>query len=208
MRIMTFILLFFCVFAFPVSAENTYSEQFDASGAEELYDILDEDVYNIIDKLDIDIKDASWVNSLTPKSIFGEIALIFKEGIKTPLKCGAMMLALIIITAAANTFETFKPYTDAATYVFALSSSVGVLIPLFSLIRNCVSAIKAITTLMTGFIPVYVAILTVGGQAATASGMSFLLLFAAEAVGAVASFGVMPLMSCYMGIGLAGSVLP
>lgn len=196
------------VFCINVSAEDTYRQQYDASGAEELYDMLPDEAERVIDELQIDISSADWVNSLTPESIFKQIGEFVRSGLETPLKCGTGMLAVIILIAAANTFEGFKPYSDAASYIFVLTAAAGVLMPMFSLIESCGSAVKGISTLMLGFIPLYAGILTVGGQAATASGMSFLLLGAAGAVGNLSSFIIVPLMSCYLGVGMVGSVMP
>ena len=202
-------LFFTAVFLVTASAqENPYKEGYDASGAQELYDLLGENADRVIEELEIDMQDPDWVNRLDPESVFSVIAGFFKEGLKRPLICGGGMLAVILLMAAANTFESFKAYSDVAGYVFVLITAAGVLMPLFSLIQSCSEAVKGISTLMLGFVPIYAGILTVGGQGITASGMSFLLLAAAGAVSNFSSLVIVPLMSCYLGVGLAGSVMP
>lgn len=202
-------LLFSSVFSIVASAqEESYKEGYDASGAEELYGLLGENAESIIEELEIDMQDPDWVNRLDPESVFSVITGFFKEGLKRPLVCGGGMLAVILLMAAANTFEGFKAYSDVAGYVFVLIAAAGVLMPLFSLIQSCSEAVKGISTLMLGFVPIYAGILTVGGQTVTASGMSFLLLAAAGAVSNFSSFVIVPMMSCYLGVGLAGSVMP
>lgn len=197
--------LLLLAFAFPVSAETTYQEQFDASGARDIYDFVPNDTIIIIDRMGIDVSDADWVNNLEPKNIFKEVIGFFSSGMKAPLSCAAAMTGLIILISAVNTFEDFKPYSGISSVVFAICFSLGILVPLFSLIESCSSAVKGISTLMSGFIPVYAGILTVSGEGLTASGMSFLLLFAASAISSVSSFVIVPLMSCYLGIGVVGS---
>ena len=200
--------LFLLLFSINVSAQDTYSEQYEISGAEDIYGYLDEGARGFFDRLELDIGDSGWVSGLTAENIFEEIIGFLKDGMRTPLKCAAGLLALIVLLAAANTFEGFKPFEEVASYIFVLVAATGVLLPLFSLIENCSSAVKGVGTLMLGFIPIYAGILTVGGQGITASGMSFLLLGAAGAVGNIASFIVVPLMSGYLGVGLVSSVLP
>lgn len=202
------VLLFMGIFCINVSAQDPYKDQYELSGAEDIYEMLDENAREAVDRFDIDISDPDWVGKLTPKNIFRQIGEFIKTGAKTPLACGAGMLGVMILMAAAATFDSFKPFNDIASYVFVLISAAGILLPMFSLIESCGSAIKGISTLMLGFIPIYAGILTVGGQTATASGMSFLLLFAAEGVSNLASFVIVPLMSCYLGVSMVGSVMP
>lgn len=204
-KIILIITLLFC-FSFSVSAEDSYKEQYNASGAEQLYDLFPEETRRIIDDMEIDISDSAWVNKLEPENIFAQIADFFKTGIKKPMTSGLGMLAVIIFIAVCSTFDSFKAYSQAASFVFVICFCAGMLGPLFSLIESCSSAVKGISTLISGFVPVYAGIITVSGQGLTASGMSFLLLFAAGAISALSSFVIVPLMSCYLGIGVAGSV--
>jgi stage III sporulation protein AE len=202
------VIFFALLFTINVGAENTYKEQYDASGAEEIYDMLPNSAKDILDGLDIEISDPDWVNQLDYENIFQQIWGFIKDGAKTPLACGTGMLAVIILIAAANTFQGFGPYNDTASYIFVLTAAAGVLMPMFSLIESCGGAVKGISTLMIGFVPLYAGILAVGGHVATASGMSFLLLGAAGLVGNLSSFVIVPLMSCYLGVGMVGSIMP
>ncbi len=208
-KILAFTLLFSLIFTICVSAEeDIYKEQFEQSGADEIINYLSDNAKDIIVELDIDPSDSGWVNKLTPESVFKMVSSFFKEGLKKPLSCGMAMFAVIILLAAANTFEGFKIYNDLSSFVFVLITAAGILLPLFSVIESAANAVKGISTLMIGFVPLFAGILTISGGAVTASGMSFLLLAAAGAVGNISSFIIVPLMSCYLGVGMAGSVMP
>lgn len=210
MKRIVFFLIFCLLFSFPVSAETVdpYGEMYEDSGAGEIEDILPDETRKILGHLNVDISDSGWVNELTFESVWGQILDFLKEGATTPMKCGGLCLAVLLLTAAASTFDFFRPFGEVAGYIFAVCAVSGMLIPLFSLIQSSVAAVKGISTLMTGFVPLYAGLLTLGGQALTASGMSFLLLGAAGLVGGLASFVILPLMSCYLGVGMAGSVMP
>ena len=208
MKKLVLIIVFISLFAIPVCAETPYSEQFDKSGADKIYSFANDETKAIIDRLDLDISSPEWVSSLTPKSVFGEVVTLLKEGAKTPLKCAAAALAVILLTAAAFTFDILRPGADTVQYVFLLTISATFVIPLFSVISVCVSAIKSVSSLMLGFIPIYAGLLVASGQPAVATGANFLLLGAANAVGGIGSLVISPLMSCYLGSSLAGSLVP
>ncbi len=209
MKKLVFIVLFMFVFTVSVTAEApSYLQQYEKSGAGEIWELLDKDTANIVQDLGIDPSDAGWVNQLSPQNVFSNIWSFVKGGAKGPLKVGFTMLAILLIMAAASTFEALKLYEDAISYVFALAAASVLIYPLASFILTCGSTIKGITTLMTGFVPIYAGIITASGKGLTASGMSFLLLSASSAVSSVASFIVLPMMNCYLGVGLAGSVMP
>lgn len=208
MKKIIFILIFIILFSFGAVAEDFYSEQYQNSGAEDLYDLMPETAKGVIDNLEIEIQNPDWVNKITAYGIFSEILGFVKTGAATPLKCGGALLSVILLITAANTFEGFKPFSDVASYIFTLSAGTGVLIPMFSLIESSAEAVKGISVLMDGFVPIYAGILSLGGQVATATGMSFLLLGAAGIVGSLSAFVIVPLMSCYLGVAAAGSVMP
>ena len=197
------------VLLFSVNAQATpYSEQYEISGADKINEYLTPEAERVIEGLDIDMEDADWVNKLTPESIFSQVWEFLKTGIKEPVSCGGGLLAVMLLIAVAHTFEGFAPFNSTASYIFTLCSVTGILLPMFSLIESSASAIKGVSVLMDGFVPVYAGILTVGGKAATATGMSFLLTFAAGLVGSLSAFVIVPLMSCYLGIAVVGSIMP
>ncbi len=196
------------LFSLNVSAEDVYSEQYEISGAGELYNELTDSAKDFFRDNDIDPSNPNWVNMITRENILTKIWEFIKSGGKGPVRSGMQMLSVIILFAAANTFKSIKTYKSVMSYIFTLVLATLLLVPLFSLIDSLVGAIKGSSTFMFSFIPIYAGILTAGGQTATASGMSFLLLGAANVVSSIASFVIMPLMSSYLAISLVGGILP
>ncbi len=204
-----FILLFLMVFSLPVLAEeDTYKEQYKVSGAEQLEGLLSDSAKEFFSSFEIDPEEPNWVNKITAENIFSQIWSFLREGGREPFRAAAQMVGITVVFAAVGLSERLAPYRTTLSYVFMLITAAGVLLPLFSLISSTISAVKGSATFMTSFIPIYAGILTVGGQGTVASGMSFLLLFAAQGVNLVASFVIMPLMSCYLGMGLVSSTMP
>ena len=204
-RILITLLVAF-MFCVPVQAEEIYQEHYEQSGAETLKESLTDEVKGFLEKENIDMKDSDWVNKITAGNIFTEIFSFLKDGFKKTFKSGLAMFGVIVIFTAALGMESMKQYQKLISYVFAPICVLIIFTPLFSLIDSVVSAVKAGSVFMLSFVPLYAGILTVGGYAATATGMSFLLLFAAEAVSMISSFVIVPLMSCYLSIGLISGI--
>lgn len=204
-RILIFLCIIFCL-SLPVKAENFYEEQYNISGVDELKYSLSPGAKEFLESNDIDAKNPNWVNTITAGSIFDELLSFVKDGFKTPLKSGLAMLGVIIIFAAVLSIENMKQYGETISYIFAPICVLIIFVPVFSLIESAMTAAKAGSTFMLSFVPVYAGILTVSGNVGTASGMSLLLLAAAEAVSVLSSFVIVPLMGSYLSIGLVSGV--
>ena len=132
MKKLILILLFMLAFTLPVKAESLYSEQFGASGAGEIKNFLTDDATEILEDMEIDPSSPEWVNGLDAENVFSKIISFFKKGAKTPLKAGFTMLAFLLVTAAAGTFEGLRLHEDTLSYVFALASAAILLSPIVS----------------------------------------------------------------------------
>ena len=209
MKRIVLICVFLFIFALPAYAEdNPYSEQYEKSGADGLKYHLSPSAQEYFQKENIDPQDPNWVNNLSVESIFSQVAQFLKTGGSEPFKSAVQMTGIIVVYAAARLFDRIAPYKKVISYIFVLIIAVGIMLPLFSLISAVSNALKGSATFMTAFLPVYAGILTVGGRGLTASGMSFMLLFAAEAVNLIASFVILPLMGSYLGMGLVSGIMP
>ncbi len=208
MKKIIFVLIFAAIFSFGVKAETLYTDQYAESGADRIEDYLSDPAADLIEELEIDPSDPEWVNSLSAENVFSQIWSFLKEGAKGPFRAGLSVLSLLLVMAAAATFESLKPFEDVLSCVFSLTSGALLVSSLISFISSCGSAIKGTTVLMDGFVPVYAGILTATGKGLTASGMSFLLLTASGTVASLSAFLILPLLNCYLGVGLAGSIMP
>ncbi len=202
------LIILILIFSVNVSAEDLYSQQYEISGAKELHNQLTDSAKEFFNENDIEPSNPNWVNKITAENILTKIWDFIKSGGTAPIKSGMQMLSVIILFAAANTFKGLSSYKTVLSYIFTLIIATSLLVSLFSLIDSLVGAVKGSSTFMFSFIPIYAGILTAGGQTATASGMSFLLLGAANVVSSIASFVIMPLMSSYLAVSLVSGILP
>ena len=207
MKRIILILVLLLLFSFSASAEDIYKEQYDLTAIDELQNSLGNRVKEFFSDFGIDPSDSDWVNKLDGENIFLHVIKFLKEGGRGPLKATAGMMGVIILFSAANLFERAAEYKSVISYIFTLVTAASVFLPMLSLISAVTDAVRGTATFMTSFVPIYAGILMAGGKGITASGMSFLLLFAAEGVNLIASFLVLPLMSAYLGMGLIGGIM-
>lgn len=203
--IIVLVLLF--VFAMPVSAsDDTYTAEYEASGADELSSYLTDDAKKYFYENGIDPADSDWVQNLSAENVFSHILTLFGSGIKAPLKSAGVALGLILLAAA------FPSLSDSSTkngeIIAVLCVAVCIASPVWKTVFAAVEAVKGSSSFMLCFVPVFAGIVAVSGGAVSSVSMSALLLGAAEAVGAVAAFAILPMMGSYLGISLCTSVSP
>ena len=212
------ILILFWVFAalltISVSAEESgspedfYTEQYKNSGAEDLEDALPDAAKDYFSENGIDPSDYGWVNTLSAESVFKHILGFISSGAKAPLKAGAGIIAIILISAALSSVEIKSSAMTAAIYAAAASSAAVITLPVSSVIKASVNALKGAGVFMLAYIPVFAVIVAACGSTVTAASMSALLLAAAEAVTYISSFAVLPLMGGYLALSLSSAVSP
>ena len=190
------------------SPDEFYSEQYKNSGAEEIENNLPEQTREYFKNNGIDPSDYNWVNSISAESVFKHIFTFIASGAKAPLKAGAGIIAIILISAALGCVEIKSSAMTAAVYAAAAASAAVIAVPVSSVINASVNAIRGTGIFMLSFIPIFAVIVAASGAAVTAASMSALLLAAAETVTYISSFAVLPLMGGYLAVSLSGAVSP
>ncbi len=190
------------------SPEEFYAEQYKNSGAQDLEDNLPDYAREYFEENGIDPSDYNWVNSLSAEGVFKHIFTFIASGAKAPLKAGAGIIAIILISAALGCVEIKSSAMTAAVFAAAAAAAAVIAVPVSSVINASVNALKGTGVFMLSFIPVFAVIVTASGAAVTAASMSALLLAAAEAVTYISGFAVLPLMGGYLAISLSASVSP
>lgn len=186
-----------------------YEQQYESSGAGELYDVLPQQAKEIFDRFEISAKDSQWLKEFNTENIFSVVVDFLKQGIKKPLGVFLSLLGIVLLCAAVNGMGELRLQNDGTVdFIAALAVATAALAPLHTTIEACVSAIKANGAFMLSFVPVFTAVVAANGQAATAAGSSAVLLIAAEITVSVISFIIMPLCGCYLAICLCTAAHP
>lgn len=213
-RMLILFLIFAALFTISVSAaesespEEFYAEQYKNSGAEDLENSLPDSAKDYFSEHGIDPSDYNWVNSLSAESVFKHILTFITSGAKAPLNTGAVIIAIILISAALTSAEIKSSAMTAAIYASAAASAAVIAVPVSSVINTSVNALRGIGVFMLSFIPVFAVIVAASGATVTAASMSALLLAATETVSYISSFIVLPLMGGYLTLSLSSAVSP
>lgn len=195
------------IFSLKISAEEFYGSQYDLSGITKAENILPKDTKEILKKEEISPQNPDFVKNLTTENVFKHIWGFVHSGAKEPIKIGALILAVILISAAVEAGVT-DISKESAGYATVISAGVIIAVPLSSVITAGVDTLKGCSVFMTSFVPIFAAVTAAGGKAATAVSMSALLLGAAEVVSYISSFVIIPLMTGYLSISLCSAASP
>ncbi len=202
MRFFAVLVLLILSFISPVSAES-----YDIDKNDTVKNSLNDDVRDYFDTNGIDIETDEWVKNITPENVFSHILGVLRGGLKTPLKTGGLVLSIVLISSALGAIGNKESFS-AAIYASSISAAGILISPVYLTVSAAIGAIKGCTTFMLSFIPVFAAVATMSGNVTSSLLMSGLLLGAAEGVGIIASFLILPLMSGYLSLGICSSVSP
>ncbi len=191
--------------AFEVDVKETYDEQLEASGADNLGESLPVETRDKLDEIDILNSDTALTEYFTPQNIFQSIWEFIKSGGKRPLKALVTCVGVLLFSTAV---EGFKSDNKSIKYVLSLGVAAAVVLPASGTLTACVSALSSAGVFMLSFVPVYAAILVTRGKSLTAAGFSTVMLTVSQAVSALCSFCLVPLTGMQLGLSVAGSTLP
>lgn len=202
-RILIFIFFIIVFSNFTVSAE-----EFELEGAQKVKSALSDEGADFFGDFNIEPDTTEWISSLTPKNVFSHIREFLQSGATKPIKIGATALTLITVTALIDALSSNSETSKTAIFICRLSLTVFLCVEVYSVISSSVSAVKGTATFMLSFIPMYAGIIAVSGGVATSVTMSTMLLGAAEAVGMLAAYFIVPIMSGYLSVSICSAVSP
>ncbi len=206
------LLLCFCL-CLPVAAQTDtqqlYEEQLSASGAEGLMERLPADTQMLLEQLGGEVLQPSTYTGLS----FGQVSRLLTELLQqqsgSAWQAFGVLLGVVVLSALFSSLEgTAESLSLRQTYhmVAVLAAGGALLLPLFSLMQTVKETVEQVTVFMTGFVPVYGAILATGGTAVGAISYQTTLLAAAELLTWLIRSGVFPVLTVSLALGCTGSV--
>lgn len=190
-------------------ANELYSDQLSASGADELWKQLSPDTQAFL--RDIGINDFSPENytSLHPDAFLNRIGAAFgQQAGGVVASCGVLLGIVILGAVVGGVRQTLKNdgMADTFTTICAAAACGAILLPMTECVKTVCTAADGVTVFMLSFIPVYAAILIAGGQATLAASYSTVLMAGAEGVSALTTGVVTPLLTVSLGISAVGAL--
>ncbi len=203
------------IFSCPVSAEaegeneahELYERQYQSSGVDTLKEKLPEETNRILKEMNLDPSDPTAAFSPESKNIFSLILELFGKGVSPPLTATVSIVAMLLIFSSVGGLMSETAGISISVFVCFLGS-IAMLEPAYSLVFSVQDAIKAISTFMLSFIPIYAAIMVSSGRSGSAGGFSSLLLGACEGISGLVSFGFTPIVGGCMCLGICSSISP
>ncbi len=189
--------------------DNYIDDQLESSGAQELYDNLDDQTKSLFDELGINGADFSGIFNASPRSIVTLILDIFKGGLTKPVRSVAVMSGIIILVSCAEGFmggiDKSKTVLNAVTGAFLVTAAA---VPVTKVISAAISAVTLSGNFMLALIPVLAAIIASSGNALLALCYHSAAFAAAQSVAQLARSVITPCCGLIAGIGVVDSIVP
>ncbi len=197
------------VTAQEVPLEETYQQQLEASGAQNLTGHLPRDVQELLAQLDLDTFDPDSYTGLSFQQVTGYLMNLTAHQASGPLQVLGMLMGVVLIAAVFSGMEigTLSPNLRQTYHSAAVLGAGGMLlVPLFSLLDTVQQAVEGVTVFLAAYVPVYAALLATGGRGGGAVSYQATLLGASELFVWLIQGAVLPALVVSLAFGCTGSV--
>lgn len=199
-------LLCFLLFSPGVSAgaEESFQEDlYGKSGAEELYNGLDQEAKELLSQAGVD---SGLVGpGFQGEDLFQLLSRMLREKLAGPLKALASLTAAAVLCRLACCLGNGEA-GEAAALAGALACAAVVAVPLLELLRAAQRAVESASVFLLAAVPVYGALMAASGSPAAGTSYSFLTLAAGNVIPVLSSVVVFPLVRVFLALSLASSV--
>lgn len=205
--------LVICVLLFDITAfaqtQDYYSEQYEASGAQELKEYLGEETEDFLESIGCGEIAPEGLMGLSVQSVFNAVIGLFRENSKEPLK-GALTAsgAVMLISVCSSFFPNDEKSKAALNMICGSFLIISVFASALPSVKAAASAMKLCAGFEKVLIPVLAGILTASGNPASAVSVQGVAFAAAQCIEALAENFAVP-MSCIAGtLGAVGAIVP
>ncbi len=210
------VLLFFLIIFSTITVyaednifEDTYQEQLEISGAENLINYIEKESRENLKNIGITGSNFNDIAKINPQKIFEEILIIAKKISYTPLSIFSIILAIIIICALFNGLKSSigdKPMQQTISIVSTLCVCGCIVVPIVKCIENVSNVIKNVANFMIVYVPVITGIMFTSGQALSATNYSFMMVTAGEIISQIAARLLSPLLNMILAVSIVSSI--
>ncbi|MBQ2964592.1 MAG: hypothetical protein IJE14_08020 [Clostridia bacterium] len=207
--ILALLLMLFCFSPRAQCAENNelYDEQLEASGANELFDVLTRDELELLETLGLDEIDFDSVFSPSLRSVTDLFWQIIRSEYRLPFESlGVAAMCVVALAAVSQFLPDGIKISKVPGFTAGIMTALSVVIPLSSCITRAVSAIALSSNFVTALIPVLAAIITAGGKPSLALTYNSLSFAAAQVVSSLGSTVIRPVIQVIMSLSIISCV--
>ncbi|MBO5859497.1 MAG: hypothetical protein J6R20_06950 [Clostridia bacterium] len=189
--------------------EEYYASQYEASGASELSDYLDDNAREYLESIGFDAGDIEGITSFSLSSVFEMIFDMLRNNLSKPLKgCMTATGAVLMVSVCSAFFPNDEKAKGVLNLICGSFVLVSVFLPAVDVIKSGATAMKLCAGFEKALIPVLAAILTASGNPASALSYQGAAFTAAQAIEALANGFVIPLVTVSGMLGAVGALLP
>jgi len=201
-----FTCVFTCILMWIAPAAKAWEpdlqeELFLKSGAEEMYDSLDDETKELLSQAGIEGASAE----VESGDLFSVLSALVREKLSGPLKALAALTAVIILCKLANCFDSSE-IGGVSAFAGALACAAVIVTPLLELIGSTQRAVESASVFLLASVPVYGGLMAAGGNTAAGTSYSFLTLAAGNVIPILSSSFIFPLLHVFLALALASSV--
>ena len=207
--ILALLLMLFCFSPRAQCAENNelYDEQLEASGANELFDVLTRDELELLETLGLDEIDFDSVFSPSLRSVTDLFWQIIRSEYRLPFESlGVAAMCVVALAAVSQFLPDGIKISKVPGFTAGIMTALSVVIPLSSCITRAVSASALSSNFVTALIPVLAAIITAGGKPSLALTYNSLSFAAAQVVSSLGSTVIRPVIQVIMSLSIISCV--
>lgn len=174
-----------------------------------LQNALDEDTAEELDSAGVTPSDSTGLTGLDQRSFFADLWDKFRDSLAQPLVMLGRILAVSLIYSAMTLLSPggggMEGHFGTVCVICVITVMADALSSSFEALQN---SINAINTFMISYIPVFAAVTTAGGHAATAGVYSASTILVCEAAELIAARLLIPFLSSVTAITIVSSIDP
>ncbi len=202
------------IIPFPAFAEET--EAFDETTYQQLleeYDLsvfeetLDDSVQELLASLGIERFSYQALTAVQPEDVLRIVKGILTEKIHAPLSSLAAMILFIVLSSLLRSFgEDSTSFNTIFSTVSALLIAAVLVVSISPTVSLAATAVGMTADFIYAFLPVFITIVMASGGITTAFATNSMLLMLSQGLSALSSHFFMPLINCFLAIGICASL--
>ena len=178
-------------------------EVYEKSGAEELYQALDEDARDLLSRAGVE--GGMVEEGVSGKSLLEGAGELVREKMGAPLEALAALLGIIVLCRLGSCFEEGS-LGENAQMIGAAACAVVMVGPVLGMLGACQKVADSASAFLAAAVPVYAGLLAAAGNLASGGGYSFLAMLAGGAIPVLAGGILLPALRIYLGLAAASAL--
>ena len=205
-KILVITLILSVIFTCPVMAltvEEEYSKQFETSGANEILEVIPDNIIEGLSNLGLDIKNQQF--EINIEALFKTILDYIYSSITSPLTTFGVILTILFVCYLFSTLTIGERQKEIISYISAVILCSGTVFPIAELFNKTSSAVSLCCGFNIVLIPIYSGILFASGSVKSLGTINLLFVFS-QGIEVFISTIFSPLVSIYTSLSICGSL--